>query len=463
MDAALVLGAMLLGAVFALGAFLAGPFTVLLALLGLAAACVTIWRPVIGIAIAFVLLPVGNAGLASLPAPEGGQAPVWLLPLGWVAFVSLVSLVHLVNRREGAEPPRMSVAVSVYLAAAFAAAALGGDLSASIPILRSLFTGFLLFLSVAFVVRTRADIAWVLGGIAVAGAILGGYAGYQYGTGYAGSEGFLTSTGELVQRATGGLGHPNAAGGFFAMLAPLILAGAFVARRGRWLFLGALALVLLGLYVSFSRAALLALGVAPILLLRDRRALLLVPALVILLLTAAPRMVEERFATLSSSGSEFATRADFFETAQFIWTEHPVFGVGLGGFPEAYADARVAGKQFLPDTVFKPPPDAHNIFLQHLAEQGLIGLSVLLALLTVATRAALRVRRAPGLLGRLGTGMLGVLAVYLVTNQFSVTFIEVSSTVFLGILGLLSAAHAMALAEEGGDGSMPDLAKEMPG
>lgn len=441
-----------LGAAFALSAFAVGPFAVLLLVLAAGAAAVSISRPVIGIAIAFALVPLGHVGLVAIPSLEGSAAPPWLLPLAWVTFIFLVSLVHLRGRLDGGSPPRLSVALGLYLAAALVATAIGNDLSPAIPLLRSLLVGFLLFLAVAFVVRTRADVQWVLAGIALPAAIVGGYAGFQYLTGYTGGEGFITTGGELVRRATGGLGHPNASGAFFAMLVPLTIAGALVARRGRTLYLAASALAVVGVYVSFSRGALLALAMAPILLLRDRRTLLLVPLLVILLLAAAPSLVEERFATLSSEGSEVATRADFFRTSQSIWAQQPLLGVGLGGFPEAYAAVRVAGKQFLPETAFTPPPDAHNIFLQHLAEQGVVGFLALLGVLTVALRSALRVARAGGWLGALGTGMLVALAVFVVNNQFSVTFLEVNATMFVGILGLLSAAHAIAVTEEGEDG-----------
>ncbi|MDQ3648620.1 MAG: O-antigen ligase family protein [Actinomycetota bacterium] len=425
----------------------------LLVVLGGVAVGVSISRPVIGVAIAFVLVPIGNVGLVGIPSLADSEAPVWLLPLAWTAFIFLVSLARLSAGPRREEPPRLLIVLGLYLAAALGATAFVDDLSAAIPLLRSLFTGFLLFLSVAFVVRTRTDVQWILGGIALTAAIIGAYAGYQYTSGYAGSEGFITTSGELVQRATGGLGHPNAAGGFFAMLAPLIVVGGLLARRGRSLYMVAFGLALVGLYVSFSRASLLALALAPIFLLRDRRTLLLVPLLVVLLLTAAPSLVEERFATLTSDGSELATRADFFRTAQFIWTQQPVLGVGLGGFPEAYADARLAGKQFLPTTVFQPPPDAHNIFLQLLAEQGVIGLLALLGLLTVAVRSALTVAKVGGWAGTFGIGVLAVLAVFLVTNQFSVTFLEVNATIFVGILGLLSAVHAIALREEVDAGS----------
>ena len=437
----LVAGAALLGAAYALTAFAASPFTLPAAALAAGAVAATVWRPQIGIAVAFVLVPIGNAGLVKVPLGTLGisDPPPWVLPSVWVVFVLLLVLARP-SQDDGLEPPRLSLALGIYAAVALLATAVAAAPGTAAPILRSLATGILLFAAVTLAVRTRRDVVWVLGGIAAAAAIIGVYAAYQRATGYTGGQGFYTSSGELVYRATAGFPHPNQLGGFMAMLIPLIIAGAFIARRWRTFFLIAAALGLFGLYVSFSRASMVGLAVAPLLLLRDRRGLLIIPVLGVLLLTAAPNLVEERFATLSSGGSEFATRTDFWDTARFIWTQHPVVGVGLGGFPDAYADARVAGKEFLPTTIFQPPPDAHNIFLQLLAEEGLLGLLAFLALIFLAFRTAMWVARSDGWLGTLGTGLLATLIVVVVNDLFSVTLLEANGAVFLGVLGLLSAA-----------------------
>jgi O-antigen ligase len=161
-------------------------------------------------------------------------------------------------------------------------------------------------------------------------------------------------------------------------------------------------------------------------------------------LAVTPGLITERFATANQSGGDLATREDFWNAAEHIWEGHPVLGVGLGGFPGAYASARLPAKQFLPDSVLEPPPHAHNLFLQMLAEQGILGLLSLLAIIGVAVRMALELRRhAERWLRVLGSAMLAALVAFLIHNMFDVTLIEETGIDFWAMLGLLSALSAI--------------------
>jgi O-antigen ligase len=143
-----------------------------------------------------------------------------------------------------------------------------------------------------------------------------------------------------------------------------------------------------------------------------------------------------------------ATRTDIWTTAADVWAHAPVLGDGLGSFPDAYSEARISGKRFLPQTVHQPPPHAHNIFFQSLAESGLVGLLFLLALLIVATQTALAVRRShQRWLRIMGTAALASIVAFLLHNLVDLTLFESTGTYFFGLLGLLGGLYALAKTE----------------
>jgi len=328
----------------------------------------------------------------------------------------------------------------VFAATVLAAFALSPAPDVGLPILRSTVTGVVLFLVAAATLRSWSDIAMALRGTSGAALLVGGFACLQKVAGASTGIGFLTSTGELVSRVTAGFGHPNLLGGFLVLLVPLAGAAAVVDSRWRLVHVTGLVLALGGIYASFSRGALLAVLLMPFLLLRGRWLLVLVPVGMLGLVVGAPSVMTERFALAGQDGGELAGRRDIWSTAAAIWVREPLVGVGLGGFPGTYATIRVAGKQFLPDTRFKPPPHAHNLELQLLAEQGLLGFTAFAAVAGSSAWRAIRLRRSPNT-GHavVAAGLLASLVGLLVHNLFDVTLLENAGVQLWGVLGILSA------------------------
>jgi O-antigen ligase len=243
---------------------------------------------------------------------------------------------------------------------------------------------------------------------------------------------------------------------------PFLVAGALAFRKRRLFFALALVLAVAGVYFSFSRGALVGLVLIPFIFLPARWSLIAVPVVAIALAIASPQLIRERFDTSNAAGSDLASRVDFWRAAENIWENHPVLGVGLGGFPNAYVAAPVPGKQFLPDTEFEPPPHAHNLYLNVLAEQGLIGFLALLALGAATIRYCLRLRRDnQRWVALIGTAGLAMIVAGGVHNLFDVTLVtEQTGTYFCALLGVLSAvtliqARARERAEEA-DGAEPE-------
>lgn len=429
-----ILAGALLGGLFPQVAYRFGPALLPTVLLLAALLVLTLRRPVWGIVVALLLLPLGNLGF--------GYGPPWLLGAVWasVLFVMAVLRGPTADSGESREEgiPALAWAVMLLIVVTALGWTVTADPETALPATRTLVTGAFLFWAMIVFVRRPEALRLVLLGIAGGAVLVGGYATFQYLWGEA-SAGFFTSGGTLVSRVSAGFSHPNSLGAFLLLPVPLVVAGAVASRR-RLPWLAVLAVSLFGLYASFSRGALIALAIMPLVFLGGRRALLAGPLLALLLVFATPPLIEERFATLTTSGSEVANRVDFWETAIEIWQDRPLLGVGPGGFPAAYAEARVPGKGFLPATQFQPPPHAHNMGLHLLAEQGLLGLLAFTFVVGLAVRCALRLRRSEQrLVSLVGAGTLAALAGFLVHNLVDVTLFETTAVYFWALLGFLAA------------------------
>lgn len=211
--------------------------------------------------------------------------------------------------------------------------------------------------------------------------------------------------GGATARHSGPLDDPNVWGRNLVLLLPLGLllwrtAGAALPRAVA--AVGVLGL-LAGIYLSGSRGALLATAVAltiwfPFGLARPRRALL-----VLLVGAAVASMLpglSSRLATLADAGSatseggdpSIAGRVTVLEHAVAMATDHPVLGVGAGNFLLADQEYR------LRETTWAGPLQAHNLYLEIVAETGALGGVAWLLLLGAAGGVALRsflVRRRP--------------------------------------------------------------------
>lgn len=429
----LVPAALLFGAAYVLSAERISPYVMPVLVVGLILAWVSYRRPEIGIAVGFVLILAHSFGL-------NAQMTTYLA-LAWAAFVAASAYIRSSQRGDSMRWPLLGWLLLIYLLISVASLTQAVDVKVGQGIARNIFTGGLLFAAIFWSVRDRRTLIWVLGAFAIGGLFVGLHAARDLATGNYSGVGFTTSEGTLVGRVSAGFAQPNELGGFLVILVPLALVGAFMARRARPAFLAAALIAAIGVYASFSRGALIALVIVPFVFLRGWRLWLAGPLVAVAFLVTAPTLVQERFATLTSSGATLSTREDIWRVALNIWERHPILGVGLGNFPDAYSDAPVAGKQFLPSTIYEPPPHAHDIFLQLLAEQGILGFLAFLAILVVAVRTVLRLRAGPERWIRvLGCGLLAALIALLAQDLFDVTFEDPQTALYLyAVLGLIAA------------------------
>lgn len=143
----------------------------------------------------------------------------------------------------------------------------------------------------------------------------------------------------------------------------------------------------------------------------------------------ADKAVAEASAWQAGKGdqSSIGLRFDYYSNALAIIGDHPLAGVGTGGFAIAYGE-RIRG------TAMAPSNNPHNQYLLTTAQLGLFGLAVLLGFYAIYWRQA----------GRLAPPFRqiaqGVLLAYLVGNLFNSFMMDFTErTLFAWISGVLLA------------------------
>lgn len=253
----------------------------------------------------------------------------------------------------------------------------------------------ILLLPIAYTaVRTRRDLALVLGAI-VAGAVLA--AGF----------GILqppdSALIEESSRATGTVGDPNELAAF--LLVGLALAAGFALGRGRSpvvrLAAGlAVPLCVAGIFLSLSRGGLVALGAMLIAgtvfagRWRLAMALILVAVVtggVIYFTELAPLPARERVTTTNGGTG----RSDLWTVGLRMVRAHPVTGVGVGNFQAVSADYVLQpGATMRADLIFSAAPKVtHNTYLEIMSETGVPGLLLFLAAIASCLGCALKAAR----------------------------------------------------------------------
>jgi O-antigen ligase len=245
----------------------------------------------------------------------------------------------------------------------------------------------LLFLLIgAWCVRGRADVDRTLTALAAVGVLLGGGAVWSV----------LVAPSTLFPVVSEGVGHLRAAGpfgepNFFALSLATLTAPAIVLLRrggGRSL-LGAASLlaIVAGILATGSRGALLATGFAVIAIAvtGDRRSRVIAVLAVVAVLGMIPFFGGQLG---GAEGRTVAGRASENLIALTMASDHPLLGVGPGGYPARYRDyARRIGND--PRSSRQP----HSLPLQIAAEQGAVGLLCWLGAGLLVAAALWRARR----------------------------------------------------------------------
>lgn len=337
-----------------------------------------------------------------------------------------------------------AVVGAIYLVALLAASIGARDLQQAIAEVIK-WTQFVAVVLILPVVTPRTRVPWLVAGILVGASAQAGLGLYQF-VFRIGPEWFVVLG--RYMRASGSFAQPNPFAGYLGLVLPVAVSLAILALNdllrspGKWqawaamaFYAGSSGMIAAGLLASWSRGGWLAAALAGTVVvgLRSRRAALVLGAGAVvlggLLLAGSlspgivPGPVAERLREIPAyfgstemlrqevNDDNFAIieRLAHWEAAKRMYAMAPWLGVGPGNYAAVYADVRLP-------LWSEALGHAHNIYLNVLAESGLIGFAAF-ALLWIATavwlvqRIAAMHRTQPldAYGAALGIGVLGVL------------------------------------------------------
>jgi O-antigen ligase len=421
---------------------------------------VSLQRPDFGVAVALALAPfltlsVGNPGGGS------SQPFQYVLPLMALALAAYGALQQrpAVN---SASARWVIAALVVYLLVAVASAVQAIAPEDSVNKLILLFTTAALFMAVLETCKGERELLTVCGG-AVAGLLLTAlFAIAQHLLGFE-QEHTFTADGNTIARATGASEHPAGLGYYIGVVGPLAVA---LAIRGtpawlRQLSIAAAVVAPIALIFSYSRTAIIAAVVGPVLwtcLARPRAAIAalgLAGILALVVLTGAPGNLKSRFDPQQTS-EDAELREDAWGAGFEISAQHPLLGAGINNFSNAYATLPTTARNTF-RTAFPAqgsrvtPSNAHDGYLNTLAEQGVVGLGALLFLLGTSAVVLLRASREGSQVARRACFGIGAGAsAWAFANLVDTSMITSTTLVGLALIAVVCRFHSLARQERAG-------------
>ncbi len=347
----------------------------------------------------FLVLPLAIAAWVPLATIEysnvAGKAPLIATGLLVVAWLGS-RRARGTDRSAGTEARPVVVALGLLLAWLTLSIAWAGDPTHAWRYAKAWYLAAAAFIVIVTVVRSPRDVR-LLALAFVAGALLSIVVGLT-GSG-------ISTTANAVdlaarQRFAGGAGDPNyLAAGLVAAIA--LAAGLLPSARNAIAKLGlaaAIAAIAAALAATQSRGGLIGAIVALVVavaLARGQRVQaaafgVFVIAAAGAFFLASPGALH-RVTTYNAGG---AGRHDLWTVAWRMSGDHPVDGVGLAGFPtEAKNYVRQPGSLSYVRIIVDEPEVVHNLYLEQLAETGIVGLALLLAVIATCIASAGRAAR----------------------------------------------------------------------
>jgi putative inorganic carbon (HCO3(-)) transporter len=443
----------------------AAPLTSLVILLAAAAALLAVLlQPALGLVLLALAIPFGSLSSSPLSSVGVVDALVALTLVAWL-LRGLAARSVAIRRMPLLWPLALflwSGALSLLMAASWQQGVLEWLKWAE----------FAALYLVAGQIFHRRYVVWVLVALFGTGAAEVAIGAFQF-IKNVGPEAFAIS-GQFT-RAYGTLQQPNPYAGYLGYLMPVALSlaiGLLIHWRHsgqmRWLLLSLACFtltfaLLAGIGLSWSRGAWLGavVSIAVVVAFRNRRGMLITACVVlgvcavVLLIGAArlPGPIAGRLADLSSYvvGPDPATteitdqnfsvleRLAHWQAGIRMFNSAPWLGIGIGNYGTAYA-------RFALPHWYAALGHAHNIYINFLAEMGLLGALAFAVLWVGALIVSFRASRAgEGLLRALALGLLGTLAYLTVHNLFDNLFVQHLQLVLALLLGAVVALMSDSL------------------
>jgi O-antigen ligase len=372
----------------------------------------------IGVTLGLVLLVIAMADLTAgicllafltfldtiLPADAQGALSVsklvgLVLVLSWFALITTGEREH---REQLFSPPAFLFVLISFVGWSAVSAVWAEDPGAAIDATTRYLPNAMLFLIVFAGVRTREQLLWVVGSLVVGAAVS---AVYGMVVGAPADDPGRVAIGNANETAAS-----LVAGGTLAAALAFALRGKPVLRL---LTTIAVPLCVFAVFLTLSRGGLVALGaslMAAIVMGGRRRGVVLTltaaAVLAAVIYFGAFASVESRDRVLDLEGG--TGRTDIWTVGWRMVEDQPLRGVGAGNFPIASIHYLLEpGALLRDDFIVDNPKVAHNTYLNVLAELGVVGLALFLAVIAFSLWCA---GRAVGLAARAGDRQLDVLA-----------------------------------------------------
>jgi O-antigen ligase len=391
--ALLGLAAVAIAAAWPLTAMELSPMLLPVLLVGGAGLAVALARPAMGIALVLVLAPQIDGTIAVAGTSGELSQPLQLLLPALVLCIAFAGLM-VRSPRAVAVPTLLSLVPLLFLGLTLASSMQAISPSQSVNSVVILAVALLLFYSTLRIGAGAADRTTIVAG-ALLGLLLAGVQGVlQRLLGLAGPYGVEVG-GSQILRVQGSFDHPNAYSVFLVTLIPLAVAVALTATaspRLRRLAAAAAVFGVIGVVLAYSRGAIIGLvigSLAWVFLLRPGRVTVLAVVAAVVAIALAPASLKERFDP-AAARSDAGLREQLWQAGYDIGSSEPLLGVGPNNFSAAYERLinRRGGATDRPlldqGHGFVLPSSSHNMYLNTLAEQGILGL-LGLALLALAT------------------------------------------------------------------------------
>jgi O-antigen ligase len=265
-----------------------------------------------------------------------------------------------------------------------------------------------LFVIVLEAVKTERHVRGVLSAFVFGGAVAATYGVIAQPN--ASQFAYSADSSSGLGRIAGTVGDPNVLASLLVVGLILALALAATGKRDpiqRGMFLFAALLCAAGIFLTGSRGGLVALGgglIAAILMTPRNRIVVAIAAVAIAgsaftyYVAIAPEAAVQRLSTADGGSG----RTDIWKVGWRIVEDKPTIGVGAGNFQVSSIHYLLAkpGAIESDSYVVDKPAVAHNSYLQMLAELGVIGLALFLAVLISAIACAFKAARVFARLGR---------------------------------------------------------------
>jgi putative inorganic carbon (hco3(-)) transporter len=207
---------------------------------------------------------------------------------------------------------------------------------------------------------------------------------------------------DMRARALGPIGDANFYAQLMVVLLPIAALRFWAERKrwARWIALAAIVPILGAVVLTFSRGAALAamfLCVALIALRYMKLRHAIVPLLAAVVVIAMTPEYATRLSTLlkmrspgmRAADASIQERSAIYASGFHIFLDHPLLGVGIGQAPEYLPEY----SNFNGHSRLRRKMGAHNMYLESLAETGILGFSLLMAMVGVTLRRLLQLRR----------------------------------------------------------------------